>query len=46
LGILVQQNGSFISVLFYGEKLPSWVEKFNEEKHYSHILIKVGFIET
>jgi hypothetical protein len=36
------KTGSFISVLFYGEKLPSWVEKFNEEKHYSLILIKDG----
>lgn len=28
------KTGSFISSTFYGDKLPSWVEKFNEEKHY------------
>lgn len=28
------KTGSFISSSFYGEKLPDWVQKFNEEKHY------------
>jgi predicted AlkP superfamily pyrophosphatase or phosphodiesterase len=27
-------TGSFISSSFYGQKLPSWVQKFNDEKHY------------
>ena len=27
-------TGSFISSSFYGEKLPDWVTKFNNEKHY------------
>ncbi|MDH4403373.1 MAG: alkaline phosphatase family protein [Flavobacterium sp.] len=27
-------SGSFISSSFYGEKLPEWVTKFNNEKHY------------
>jgi predicted AlkP superfamily pyrophosphatase or phosphodiesterase len=28
------KTGSFISSSFYGEKLPDWVQKFNDEKHY------------
>ncbi|MCG9793366.1 alkaline phosphatase PafA [Flavobacterium algicola] len=28
------KTGSFISSSFYGEKLPSWVQQFNDEKHY------------
>ena len=28
------KSGSFISSSFYGEKLPDWVTKFNNEKHY------------
>jgi predicted AlkP superfamily pyrophosphatase or phosphodiesterase len=28
------KTGSFISSTFYGEKLPGWVQKFNDEKHY------------
>lgn len=28
------KTGSFISSTFYGEKLPDWVQKFNDEKHY------------
>jgi predicted AlkP superfamily pyrophosphatase or phosphodiesterase len=27
-------SGSFISSSFYGDKLPDWVTKFNNEKHY------------
>lgn len=28
------KTGSFISSTFYGEKLPNWVQEFNDEKHY------------
>ena len=28
------KTGSFISSTFYGDKLPDWVQKFNDEKHY------------
>lgn len=28
------KTGSFISSSFYGEKLPDWVQQFNDEKHY------------
>ncbi|NRT12811.1 alkaline phosphatase PafA [Flavobacterium sp. 14A] len=28
------KTGSFISSSFYGNKLPDWVQKFNDEKHY------------
>jgi predicted AlkP superfamily pyrophosphatase or phosphodiesterase len=28
------KTGSFISSSFYGEKLPEWVNQFNNEKHY------------
>jgi predicted AlkP superfamily pyrophosphatase or phosphodiesterase len=28
------KTGAFISSSFYGEKLPDWVQKFNDEKHY------------
>jgi len=28
------KTGAFISSSFYGEKLPDWVQTFNEEKHY------------
>jgi predicted AlkP superfamily pyrophosphatase or phosphodiesterase len=28
------KTGAFISSSFYGEQLPDWVQKFNDEKHY------------
>jgi hypothetical protein len=31
------KTGSFISVMFYGEKLPSWVEKIHENIIYLYI---------
>lgn len=32
------KTGSFISSTFYGDKLPSWVQQFNDEKHYEPYL--------
>ena len=34
------KTGAFISSTFYGEKLPDWVTKFNDEKHYLPYLTK------
>ncbi len=34
------KSGSFISSTFYSEKLPDWVTKFNNEKHYLPYLSK------
>ncbi|WP_367768216.1 alkaline phosphatase PafA [Flavobacterium sp. WC2421] len=34
------KTGSFISSSFYGEKLPDWVQKFNDEKHYMSYINK------
>lgn len=33
-------TGSFVSSTFYGEKLPTWVNEFNDEKHYETYLSK------
>ena len=34
------KTGSFISSSFYGQKLPEWVQKFNDEKHYMSYINK------
>jgi predicted AlkP superfamily pyrophosphatase or phosphodiesterase len=34
------KTGSFISSSFYGEKLPDWVEAFNQEKEYMDYINK------
>jgi predicted AlkP superfamily pyrophosphatase or phosphodiesterase len=36
----LSKNGAFISSTFYGEKLPIWVEEFNNEKRYLPYLEK------
>ncbi len=39
-GFWYSKTGSFISSTFYGPTLPSWVNEFNEEKHYLPYLSK------